>query len=54
MQDLRYILRAFKKLQKNKIIIKKIACEQALRGTGAGVEGEPARTALNFERRPSE
>ena len=31
-----------------------IACEQALRGTGAGVEGEPARTALNFECRPSE
>ena len=26
-----------------------LACEQALRGTGAGVEGEPARTALNFE-----
>ena len=27
----------------------RLACEQALRGTGAGVEGEPAHTALNFE-----
>ena len=26
-----------------------VACEQALRCTGAGVEGEPARMALNFE-----
>ena len=52
--DLQGLIQKHDSQEKLKSFASSIACEQALRGTGAGVEGEPARTALKFECLPSE